>query len=146
MGLHFQSKHRSGTSFSSLHPWMLSQVLGRLVWFPGGNCETVAIVAELPPSSRAAGLLSWVTRSPGKHESDQRQPCGLLCSSLGYRETWPVAGAHKQLKANYAGKNGPGGGGWLPGAREGPYQTPWMPSILYSTLPSKDRTTQPRMT
>lgn len=72
----------------------LSQILGRLVWFPGWNCDTVgaeSLVAADKPVNRVSG-------SPGKHKSAQHWHPWHWAPE----ETWPVAEVNKGRRASHA--------------------------------------------
>ena len=106
-----------------------SQILGRLVWFPGWNCNTngaECLVAADKPVNRVSG-------SPGKHES--ARPWHPWHWAPG--ETWPVAEVNTGRQASRADTGRWGGqaaGSWaragegLPGCPHDPHTTTLHPS------------------
>lgn len=109
-----------------------SQILGRLVWFPGWNCNTngaECLVAADKPVNRVSG-------SPGKHES--ARPWHPWHWAPG--ETWPVAEVNTGRQASRADTGRWGGGRQLAreqGLGRACQGVPTIPTQPHSTLPSR---------
>ena len=109
-----------------------SQILGRLVWFPGWNCNTngaECLVAADKPVNRVSG-------SPGKHES--ARPWHPWHWAPG--ETWPVAEVNTGRQASCADTGRWGGGRQLAreqGLGRACQGVPTIPTQPHSTLPSR---------